>query len=46
MKSQDCRHSDTMLLYCGGVIYDDRYLLVAIVWEDTHDFLEKENSKL
>ncbi|WP_444943095.1 type II toxin-antitoxin system YafO family toxin [Microbulbifer sp. ZKSA006] len=30
----------------NGIIYDDRYLLIAIVWEDAYEFLEKENSKL
>ncbi|WP_049781178.1 type II toxin-antitoxin system YafO family toxin [Hahella chejuensis] len=46
LKSQDYRHSDTMLFYCSGAIFDDHYLLIGIVWENAHDFMENEHTIL
>ena len=46
LKTQDKRHSDTMLIYCSGSIFENYYYLIAFIWNDAHKFLENNNSLL
>ncbi len=39
---QDKRTSDIFLIYCGGIVYPDRYCLLDIIWNGAHRKLDDE----
>ncbi len=46
LKDQYYRTSDSFLLYCSGEGNKNYYLLIAIVWQKAHEFLNNQTDLL